>query len=243
MYRFTVPLCLLVILLLVGCKTRPISNSGYHHNFRYHGELSELAVLGIDFRKQIDESDIQKALDQAGEIKLNRSDKILLIQSGTQFPDDAFMQEMGRYYDVIPVNGIPDRNLPGVRSESTETDSSQPPLDKAIRLTAARAGATTVIVYWGVLESSRKGYATKTMSWVPIVGSVIPDENQQMRICLKAAVIDVSSGYWEMLIPEVYEDEETSNKLNREQSDQYQVQLLKEKGYKRLVADIRTRYG
>lgn len=235
-------LCLLTIVAFTGCQTRSISNSGYGRNYGFQGELNELAVLGIDSNKGITENDIQYALKQEGRIKLNRSDKIVLIQSGTQFPDDAFMKEVERYYDVIPLSGIPYRPTSGVRYGSVNKEKV-PPLDKSIRLAAAKAGAKTVVVYWGILESSRKGYATKTVSWMPIVGSVIPDENQQMRIRLKAAVIDVGSGYWEMLFPEVYEDDQTSTKLNRKQSDQQQVQLLKQKGYKRLIADLKMRYG
>ena len=59
-----------------------------------------------------------------------------------------------------------------------------------------------------------------------------------MRIRLKAAVIDVATGYWEMLIPEVYEDKQFSTGLSRHQRDQQQVEFLKEKGYRRLIADL-----
>jgi|GEM_PF-6848685 hypothetical protein len=45
-----------------------------------------------------------------------------------------------------------------------------------------------------------------------------------------------------MLIPEVYEDEIQSAGINRKQKDQKQVALLKERGYKRLIADIQTRF-
>ncbi|MDA0348217.1 MAG: hypothetical protein O3C43_17430 [Verrucomicrobia bacterium] len=45
-----------------------------------------------------------------------------------------------------------------------------------------------------------------------------------------------------MLIPEVYEDEIQTAGINRQEKDQQQVELLKERGYKRLIADIQTRY-
>lgn len=45
-----------------------------------------------------------------------------------------------------------------------------------------------------------------------------------------------------MLIPEVYEDEIQTAGINRKEKDQQQVELLKERGYKRLIADIQTRY-
>jgi len=152
------------------------------------------------------------------------------------------MKEAKKYYRVIPLSGIPSRNNNGYDWQRSKNKEEIPKLDMAFRLTAAKAGAETLIVYWGVLESAREGYATKTISWVPIVGSLLPDEEQQMRIRLKAAIIDVKTGYWEMLIPEVYEDEIQSAGINRKQKDQKQVALLKERGYKRLIADIQTRF-
>ncbi len=231
-------LCMVFLITLTGCKHRPISNSGYDSNPLFRGELNELAILGIDANDSISESDIQLAIQKQGQIKLSRRDKIVLIQSGARFPDDAFLEEIEALYQVIPLSGIPNNRTEspfGNRSNEVDTD---PPLDKALRLTAARAGASTVIVYWGILESSRKGFATKSVSWVPIVGSFIPDEDQEMRIRLKAAVIDVATGYWEMLIPEVYEDKQFSTGLSRHQRDQQQVEFLKEKGYRRLIADL-----
>ena len=232
---------LVPILILTGCKSRPISDSGYDNNRSYKGELSELSVLGVAANKNISEADIQEAATNRGSIRINRSDKIVLVQSGAQFPDDSIMKEAEKFYRVIPLSGIPSTNgsYDWQRSKNKE---DVPHLDMALRLTAAKAGADTLIVYWGVLESAREGYATKTVSWVPIVGSLLPDEEQQMRIRLKAAIIDVKTGYWEMLIPEVYEDEVQTAGINRKSKDQKQVALLKERGYKRLIADIQTRF-
>jgi len=198
--------------------------------------------LGVAGSKNISEADIQEAATTRGSIRINRSDKIVLVQSGAQFPDDSLMKEAEKYYRVIPLSGIPSRNNNGYDWQRSKNKEEIPKLDMAFRLTAAKAGAETLIVYWGVLESAREGYATKTISWVPIVGSLLPDEEQQMRIRLKAAIIDVKTGYWEMLIPEVYEDEIQSAGINRKQKDQKQVALLKERGYKRLIADIQTRF-
>jgi hypothetical protein len=204
--------------------------------------LSELAVLGVDVGKKISESDIQEAVERRGTIKINRSDKLVLVQSGAQFPDDALMREAEKFYSVVPLSGIPSGGNRAYQWQQPSDKEAVPPLDMAFRLTAAKAGADTLIVYWGVIESAREGYATKTVSWVPIVGSLLPDEEQQMRIRLKAAIIDVKTGYWEMLIPEVYEDEVQTAGINRKEKDQKQVEVLKERGYKRLIADIQTRY-
>ncbi len=92
------------------------------------------------------------------------------------------------------------------------------------------------------LETSRKGHATKVVSWVPLAGNILPDERQTMRIRLKAIVMEVSSGHWEMLTPEVYSDQRTTAKINRRQVDQEQVDRLKTKAYRRLIEDLQTRF-
>jgi len=99
-----------------------------------------------------------------------------------------------------------------------------------------------LIVYWGILESAREGFATKTISWVPIVGKVIPDEAQTMRLRLKMAVIDVATGYWEILTPTVHEDKRASARIGRRENDQAQVNKLKAQTYQRAVEDLLTRY-
>jgi len=229
------------LLLLTGCETRSISNSGYRDSYHFRGELSELAVLGVDSARQINEEDIQSAINGTGSIQLKNGDRVMLIQSGAQFPDEDMVNAMGKHYTVLPFSGVPERSSYSFdRSVKAE---EEPSLDMAFRLAAAKGGASTLVVYWGVLESARKGYATKTVSWVPIVGSVIPDEKQEMRIRLKVAVIDVASGHWEMLTPEVYSDEQVSNMMSRRQNDQEQVALLKSLAYERAVKDLQLRYG
>ena len=59
-------------------------------------------------------------------------------------------------------------------------------------------------------------------------------------IRLKAVVMDVASGHWETLTPEVYTDNKTTSKINRQQKDQQLVEMLKTKANKRLIDDLRT---
>jgi hypothetical protein len=78
---------------------------------------------------------------------------------------------------------------------------------------------------------------------VPIVGNIVPDERQHMRIRLKAAVINVATGAWEFVTAEVKGDSRTSARINRKGSDQKQVLELKAKGYELLAASIVTRFN
>lgn len=233
--------------LLTGCQTQSISDSGYKRNGygggSYRGELSEFEVLGINAGADASEEAIREALETHREVRLKRGDTVVLVQSGAQFPDDAMMNAIKSVYVPIPLNGIPDSVDPWDRYTRDDDVEERLPLNKALRLAAARTGARTVIVYWGILEIGRENYATKMVSWVPIVGGAIPDEDQQMRIRLKAVVIDVETGQWEMLVPEAYSDERTSARLNRESAHGGQVAALKDKAYNRLVADLQTRYN
>jgi hypothetical protein len=110
-------------------------------------------------------------------------------------------------------------------------------------MAAAKGGYETVIVYWGVLESASQGLGGKAISWMPIIGGVVPDETQHMRIRLMMAVIDTRTGQWESFSPEPFEDEATSNQHGRAASDQTQVALLKGKAYKAAAEAVALRYA
>jgi hypothetical protein len=99
-----------------------------------------------------------------------------------------------------------------------------------------------VVVYWGVLETGTEILATKAISWVPIVGGVLPDETQKMRIRLKVAVIDVATGTWDMVYPEPLNDTAASGHYTRYSSDQGQVSKLKDAAYSATAALLKARF-
>ena len=70
------------------------------------------------------------------------------------------------------------------------------------------------------------------------VGGFVPDQKQQMRIRLKALVVDVRSGAWKMLTPEAHSDASYNSGFSRESGDQKLVNALKQKGYKSLADDL-----
>ena len=232
---------LLIIFALAGCSVRSISNSGYNQggysgrasdNPFYRGELSEFDVLGIDAGKEVSDEEIVSAM--AGERKkltLRKGDPLLVIQSGAMMPDQDMSENLEKYFSVNVFTGIPERDKQANASYA-----------KALRLAAARAGVEKIIVYWGLLESGTENLATRTVSWVPIVGWAIPDKSQNIRIRLKVALIDVKTGQWELFVPKVFEDTGYSAAINRESSDQAQVALLKAKGYKAVAETVVTRY-
>ncbi len=237
-------LALTACLLFAGCETRSISDAGYHHDRGYQGELNELSVLGISASgNEITEQEIANALKNgSGEVGLKHGDTIVLIQSGAAFPDNGMLNGLKNAYDVIPLSGVPDN---GNSRAWTGVDSKNevPPLDKSLRLAAARGGAPYIIVYWGQLEITQDAYATKAVSWIPIVGGAVPDEQQQMRIRLKIAIIDTLSGDWDLLTPVSYEDKTNTASYTRHSQHDDQVSELKAKAYSQAVEDITQRYN
>jgi hypothetical protein len=247
-HRLVWPLAALLLLSLAGCATRSISDSGYRGgywgggndvNHLYRGELSEFDVLGIARNQAIAEREIQESLGARERPAIARGASIMLIQSGAMFPDEPMVRALEARYDVGQFSGIPDE-LP----QSASAASAAPaPYAMALRLAAARGGYDKIIAYWGVVETAQEGLGTKVVSWVPIVGNFIPDETQRMRIRLKFAVIDVKTGQWDLYVPEPLEDDAISARINRASSDQGQVALLKEAGYRAAATGLFTRYS
>jgi hypothetical protein len=245
--------------LLAGCTTqRSISNSGYRDEdrniagfiprandsdpgFTYRGELSEFDVLGIERGEAASDLEIQKALDNAKSVKLNANSSILLIQSGAIFPDAPMVKELGRYFHVSPFSGVPPTSR---HADETTTETRDPhSFAQSLRLAAARGGNDFVLCYWGVLESEKQDLVTKTVSWLPTAGWVLPDEKQHMRIRIKLALIDVRSGSWTVMSPEAFDDSRMSTSLKRAARDQQQVELLKAKAYEASVKELVAKYS
>jgi hypothetical protein len=246
-----------ILLLLAGCATRSISNSGYRPdsvygrtsgaNPFYQGELSELDVLGIERDRKITEEDIQKAFSDKQPLTVKKGTSILLVQSGAMFPDTPMIKAFEKYYTVAGFTGVPDRpNSPAARPGAAGpvmTTTSPNSYAMTLRLAAAKGGYEKVVAYWGVLESAREKLGTKAVSWVPFIGGAIPDEEQRMRIRLKVAVIDTRSGQWEIFTPDDHEDDAISANYTRASSDQTQVAILKEKAYASTSEDFVKRYA
>ncbi|HEY4163820.1 MAG TPA: hypothetical protein VGM59_12215 [Dongiaceae bacterium] len=240
----------LALMALAGCESRSISDSGYQEpnwggganpgsNPMYQGELSAYDVLGADSQTGFSDADIQRALASKQPIVIKPGSPVMLVQSGALFADPEMIAALGKHYQISSFTGVP-------RAEDRIGGKEQPPAppySQVFRMAAAKGGFGIIIVYWGVLESAPEGLPTKGISWVPIIGGVIPDQMQRMRIRLIAAIIDVRSGQWETYVPEPFEDNSISNQQNRAASDQGQVEELKTEGYQALAEGIATRYG
>lgn len=229
----------LAVIILAGCGTRSISNSGYDadssRGYRNQTvrELSEYEVLGIDPKAGASEADIKAALANKKAIAIKKGSSVLLVQSGAPFPDEPMKKSLERSYNVAGFTGVPPTGAEGTAGAYAS----------ALRLAAARAGCDNIIVYWGVLETASENKATKNVSWVPFIGWNINDENQLMRIRLKVAVIDTATGQWNTFSPEALDDTASSSMMSRRASDQVQVETLKIKAYATAADDIVKRFA
>jgi hypothetical protein len=145
---------------------------------------------------------------------------------------------LDRYFAVIPFSGVPLADHEITTAKPAPADEAQA-YGHGLRLIAARGGADLIFCYWGVLESAAEDEATEGVSWLPVIGGVIPDQTQLMRIRLKVAVIDVKTGSW----PAPFTDTALSATANRAVADQAPVEKLKAEAYKAAVDAFLKKYA
>jgi hypothetical protein len=157
--RFAV--LIVFILAVSGCATRSISDSGYRaesgyrsqtssHPF-YKGELSEFQILGISPEIKITQEDINRAFESNQRLTLPKGSSIMIIQSGAMIPDEPMVKALEKYYSVSVFSGVP--------PSGDVTDYAM-----SLRFAAAKGGYEKIVAYWGMLETARKGLATRTIS-------------------------------------------------------------------------------
>lgn len=241
--------------LIAGCTkdVRSISHSGYTKPgsycnfprsegasdpaFEYRGELSESDILGISRNEITSDAEIRRERENAKPVKLRPGSTILLIQSGALFPDGPMVTALSRHFSVVPFSGVPKlrtTSAGGVQTESPDPES----YSKSLRLTAARGSADLIVCYWGMLESESERLPTRTVSWVPLVHWVLPDEKQHMRIHLKVALLDVRSGNWSIFSPKPFSDARLTTSPRRGAVDQKLIERLKQMAYEAAVAEL-----
>jgi len=197
-------------------------------------ELSEYQVLGISIYRKIEESDIAKRLREPHKFALNPNSCIVVAQSGAETPDKALVEALAKRFKVSIMSGVPDYEQLGTYDEDEDFRGPTSPhgrqminnvrLDKAFRLAAAKAGADTIVVVWK--KSAGKG---------------IPG--------VRAAVIDVESGKWEIISPLADEEVEADNadaKAESRKKPKIYPDLKPEEivnGYENLAATLETQAG
>lgn len=226
----------LAALLLVGCahdRSSDYRRADYgsrkalksHYNGGH--ELADADVLGSSSVKPSDE-EIVKTLSRSSKVELRQGEAVLVVQSGETVPDPRMVTELNKHFRAIPFSGV--------RSDWIVGDSSDSPdYAKALRLAAAQAGAEKILCFWGSLEVANHDLSTKTITWLPVVDVIVPDQKDRVRVHLKMALVDVRSGSWTILRTEPMEGELLSTGWGREHLEPERVRELKKKSYEAAV--------
>ena len=220
-----------ILVSLTGCDEGSISDSNPYGHAAYVGgnsrEIDELDLLGL--HGSTSESDIQSALrdHRAGGVYAWPGSSLLVVQSGTTAPDSIMLAAIEKSYRVFPFSGV--------ASNDKRRDGS---LGRDLRLAAARSGCAHILCYWGKLESIREDAVTKSVSWVPVVGGLVPDEERRTRLRVRAVLIDVASGRVAALTPPAAENASLSSEQTRAESHDKQTYNLKTRAYASLVAQL-----
>ncbi len=227
--------------MLAGCTSSSISNSGYYGSQDYKGELSELELLGIDPAQPADDATIAATLERnsAASVRITPTDSLLVIQSGAEIPDIMMTEKLAKMLRFSVMSGIPSVDCRKEESHRNNRNYCTPKAyGSALRLAAAQAGHTKIMVYWGVLEQGQEDNAGTAISWLPIIGGIVPDQTHAMRIRMKLAIIDVKTGHWRILTPKVPDNTETSlsSGSSRVSAHQSLVETLKDRAYEATIA-------
>jgi hypothetical protein len=234
-------LCSLALLLGPSCTTTRTcveadfsGKSIYKNRSSTHGQLNENDVLGLADSGKVTDKDIQRVLDETRTFRLQRGSTILLVQSGEPAPDAAMVEQLSKYFQVVPGSGL--------RSDITK-DAGEVTLSKALRLSAAHSKAETILVFWGNLELKRNDLPTGIVSWVPVVDFMVPDEYHKMRMSLKVALLDVRTGQWATFRTEPIEQQALSTRYARAHDEKWPLESTKNRVYKNAVRKLVEQYG
>jgi hypothetical protein len=196
-------------------------------------ELSDADVVGSGVKKAPSDEDIRNALDHARSVDLKLGETVLVLQSGEAVPDARMVAELNKHYRAVPFSGI--------RSDwASHWENTDDYYSKQLRYAAAKAGAQKILCFWGSLEVARHDLSTKTITWLPVVDIIVPDQKDNVRVHLKVALVDVRTGDWSLFRTEPVQTEVVTTGWGREHLETPEVRELKEKSYVVAVNSLLT---
>ena len=228
MKRTTLLSSVAAVVFLNACETTSISNVG--RNPYYRGEIAEADLLGIPAGSSITDDTIRATLagSSRAPMRLRQSDHVLLIQSGSIQPDGALSQAFQKHVRISPYSGLPQ----GVKDSSSPNARPDP---RALRLTAARAGANKIVCVWGVLESAHDSTGLDSITWLPVVGEFIPGKRTVTRLTLKGMVMDTASGSWHSYRTDPIIEKRVTAGITEEFQISKQIDHMKSEAYVKLA--------
>lgn len=206
-------------------QSRSISNSGFSDADKagllvdplFRPELTEADIFGRGTRPTIGSG------ETLGRVipKPKRGDRVVLVQSGVQTPDELMLTEAAHYFSAATFSGVPPPDGSG--------------LAVGLRQHAAQGDYRFVIFYWGVIDFAPPPVEMHTVRLEPIPAPGMPDQKQQMSILLTALVLDVTTGEWIRIAPDPYFVTRYSSGWSVKASDEELVRSLKAEGYRSLL--------
>lgn len=258
----------LTLMFLTGCQSPTVTQQAierYRLN-DFSRELTEMELLGITLRESIDEGKITQALNEEHiPIRLHKGDRLLVVQSGADMPDEQMTALLETTFTTQPFTGITEykRTTPepdymliarlfiAAAKEAAKKDTANtneqatpaPDFAQVLRFAAVRSDIKTIMVYWSILESGIVNHQTKLVSWLPIVGTIIPDETRYLRIRTKVCLIDTQTGHWQAFTPKTFNNKQLTTFIDRHTAHEKQVENLKAMAYQNTVMQMWERYG
>ena len=188
----------LVCNLVSSCKNTSLSDP----NGSGHGQdLSLYELTGQNAQRAVTEADIAAARSGKGRAGTlpSAGAKILLVQSGAHQPDEELQSAYAPHCKPVLWDGRAPSFDESTRGSHRhfDSDKKEPVLagetGRRLRLVAAQQGCSHVVVVFGEIQSEYQKLPTSAVSWVPVVGGLVPDRRSGTRLSAQALVMETGS--------------------------------------------------
>jgi hypothetical protein len=181
-----ITLLLIAAVALASCQNTSLSDpNGSGHS----SDLSLYELTGQSSNIEVTEADISAARRRggsAGSLPVKGA-RVLLVQSGAHQPDGELVAAFRPYCEPVMWDG---------RGPATPQDGEKPTgatLSRRLRLAAAQQRCSHVIVVFGEIQSDSRSLPTRAVSWVPVVGGLVPSKHSGTRLLAQALIMETAT--------------------------------------------------
>lgn len=173
---------------LSSCVTTSLSDPG---GSGHSNDLSLYELTGQSGSTEVSEADIAAARSGGGRVGTlpARGARVLLVQSGAHQPDEELLAAYRPHCRPVVWDGrAPEREYDDKKKREVGAAAG-----RRLRLIAAQQGCSHVIVVFGEIQSDSHALPTSAVSWVPVVGNLIPSERSGTRLIAQAIILETGS--------------------------------------------------
>ncbi len=184
--------CAAAILCLASCATTSLSDpDGRGHS----ADLDLYDLTGQSRKTGVSEADIAAARRGGGRVGSlpRKGARVLLVQSGAYQPDKELLAAFQPYCQPVMWDGRATE-----LSEAEKKSGGGGSMGRRLRLAAAQQDCSHVIVVFGEIQSESRELATSAVSWVPVVGHIIPSEHSGTRLLVQGLIMETASPRYAM---------------------------------------------